>query len=209
MAMLGVAMPWDIRQINPFLTSFTQPEGSSCKISEADAIHEDRQISFTVVAVTPEDYQTLYQQFEFHPEFGFAQHHGVFMTEMGYYCSLSVDEGTEREVLLRFLNELIQFEPQLQEVLSGIKKSLNYVDRETAYGALMQKFERENFIFVLLAARKLYKQGHRDIFHVLASRCFEVGREREGILALHLIPVDDVLGNFRAAEMFRGMAEHG
>lgn len=200
-------MPWDIKKEKGHLTTFTPAEGSPCRIREADAIREEGRLSFTIAIPDPQSYQILYQFFEFHPEFGFAQHHSVFMTDISNFCSLTVEEESERDVLLRFIDELTRFEPMLTEIVPDIKTALHYRDKKPVYEDLLLRFAKDNFIMVLLNARKLYKQGFRDVYHVLANRCFETGHDKEGVLALHLIPTDDALGHFRAAEIFRRMVE--
>lgn len=202
-------MTWNINSISSHVTSFKPENDPTCKITEVVALQEGRQLSVTITT-TAEHYPLLEEQFEFHSEFGSAQTHGVYMTNQGYHCSLTVDESTERDVMLRFLVDMIIFEPSIQDILPDIQKALNYQDKNTAYESLINQSDKENanFVLILLSARKLYKQGFRDVFHVLAEHFFETGRDKEGVHTLHLIPVDDSLGHFRAAEIYRRMAEH-
>lgn len=153
------------------------------------------------LTLTPECYQSFQNYFEYHAEFGFSNPNGLFMTDMGYHCTLTFDEVLEKDVLDRFLSEVLRFEPSVMEIVTTIKQSLK---AEEYYG-IAQDISRElahgHFSFILESAKHLYKIGTRDVLLKLAEKCFDLNYFTEGLSSLEAIEEGDKVGNFRAAHL--------
>ena len=201
-------MTWEVHTISESETQFCAAENGGCKLIELSAQKAQGQLN--VWSTLKESaYNELLARLECHPEFGFSQKHGVFMTEMGYSCSLGVEAVTERDVVLRFLAELQQFETSLSTIVPEIKRTLDLLDIKTIHQDIRQAFEQEGVDQALFLAKTFYEKGYRDTFHVLARECFLKRSLSEGIRVLDQIPKGDDLGHFRAAMMYRGLVKHG
>ncbi|MEY3182713.1 MAG: hypothetical protein RLZ35_698 [Pseudomonadota bacterium] len=179
---------------------------SEAKISELAAYHMRGQLSICIT-LPEKSYQELHEYLHAHPDFGLTQANAVFMTPLGFHCSLTVDEGTGRNVLVRYLSMLQSFDPSIKEVAPDVKKALNYLGAKEIDEILYQNLDQKSFFSNLTTARRLYREGHRDALHRLAKICFEKGMIREGNSALNFIPDDDHLGHFWAANIYRKLAD--
>jgi hypothetical protein len=198
-------MAWVLHDKSRELAIF-QCNAEDCKISELVAYHQQGQLSISITL--PEKYyQELYEYLHSHPDFGSTQANGVFMTPLGFNCSLTVEESTGRNVLIRFLSMLQSFEASIKDIVGDIKKALNYLGAKEIDEILYQNLDQKSFFSNLTTARRLYREGHRDALHRLAKICFEKGMIREGNTALNFIPDDDHLGHFWAANIYRKLAE--
>jgi len=151
------------------------------------------------LTLTPECYAIFLNYFEYHAEFGFANANGLFMTEMGNHCTLTFDQVLEKDVLDRFLAEVLRFDPSIIEIIPVIKLSLV---TEESYGIsedISQELEHGHFGFVLESAKHLYKTGTRDVLLKLARKCFNLNYFTEGLAALDAIDPKDRVGHFQAA----------
>jgi len=177
-----------------------------CKISELSAYRQQGQLSISITL--PETaYHELYNYLHDHPDFGSTQANGAFLTPLGFHCSLTVDEATGRNVLIRFLSMLQSFDPSIKDIAADVKKALHYLGSKEMDEILDKNLDQKSFFSNLTTARQLYREGHRDALHRLAKICFEKGMIREGNTALNFIPDDDHLGHFWAANIYRKLAE--
>ena len=147
-------------------------DAENCKISELVAYHMQGQLSISITL--PERYyQELHDYLHSHPDFGATQANGAFMTPLGFHCSITVEESTGRNVLIRFISMLQAFEPSIKDIVSEIKKALNYLAAKEIDAILYQNLDQKSFFSNLTTARRLYREGHRDALHRLAKICFE------------------------------------
>jgi len=198
-------MTWVLHDKSREIAIF-QNNAEDCKISELSAYRMQGQLSLSIT-LPEKAYKELYDYLHNHPDFGATQVNGAFMTPLGFHCSLTVEEATGRNVLIRFLSMLQSFDPSIKDIVGEIKKALNYLAAKEIDIILDKNLDEKSFFSNLSTARQLYREGHRDALHRLAKICFERGMIREGNTALNFIPDDDHLGHFWAANIYRKLAE--
>lgn len=153
------------------------------------------------LTLTPETYVLFQNYFEYHAEFGFSNANGLFMTDMGNHCTLTFDEILEKDVLDRFMAEVLRFDPSIMEVIPIIKKTLK---SEESYGIsddISQELTHGHFGIVLESAKHLYKVGNRDVLLKIAQKCFGLKYFNEGLAALDAMDESDRVGHFQAAHL--------
>lgn len=199
-------MTWTLHDKSRELATFRNntPEA---KVSALSAYRTHGQLSISIT-LSQASYDELYAYLSKHPDFGFTQVNGVFMTPYGNHCSLTVEEASGRHVLTRFLIMLESFDNSIKTIHSDIQQALNYLTPAQIDEMLYQDLDKDGFFSNLAVARRLYREGHRDALHRLAKICFEKGMIREGNTALNFIPDNDHLGHFWAANLYRKLAEN-
>lgn len=153
------------------------------------------------LTLTAESYQIFQNYFEYHAEFGFSNPNGLFMTDMGYHCTLTFDEVLEKDKLDRFLSEVLRFDPSIIEIVSSIKQGLQSDERYGISQDISQELAHGHFGFVLESAKHLYTVGSRDVLLKLAKQCFKLSYFKEGLASLDCLDETDKVGHFEAAHL--------
>ena len=198
-------MTWVAHDRSRELASFRQ-EDPGAKVNALSAYRRSGKLSISIT-LNQSAYDELHAYLSKHPDFGFAQTNGVFMTPLGNYCSLTVEEATGRHILTRFLIMLESFDASIKFIHGDIQEALNYLTPKQIDEMLYRDLDKEGFFSNLALARRLYREGHRDALHRLAKACFDRNLLREGNTALNFIPENDHLGHYWAANIYRKLAE--
>ncbi len=179
---------------------FRRVDAPGNKVLEFLVQRENKELSVLLI-LTPEAYQALYTHFEKHSEFGCSKKLGVLMTNNGYKCALTVQEATEKDVLGRFLDEILAFESGVSEILGEVKTFARFLDVKAAHQDLLQHFELEGYEAALVLAKKIYEEGIRDVFVVIAKACIEKSQIDQALEVFKQIPERDHRAHFEAAKL--------
>jgi hypothetical protein len=179
---------------------FSCTEPSNSRIVEIYMYLHHPKVTLSLT-LTADSYQIFQNYFEYHAEFGFANPDGLFMTDMGYHCTLTFDEVLEKDKLDRFLSEVLRFDPSIIEIVSSIKKGLQSDERYGISQDISQELAHGHFGFVLESAKHLYMVGSRDVLLKLAKQCFKLSYFKEGLASLECLDETDKVGHFEAAHL--------
>lgn len=199
-------MAWTKTSESEKQIEFKRTPAPDNKVLEMLVQREKKELSVLFV-LTPEAYQALYTQIESHPEFGFAEKHGAFMTENGYKCAVTVKEAEEKDVLARFLGFAIGFDQGINEVVADLSNFFRFLDVKAVHEEIARRLESEGIESALNAARFFYEEGTRDVFVLLAKTCIEKNLLDEAKTVLKQIPEEDYPEQFGAAKLLLTLKE--
>jgi hypothetical protein len=137
-------MIWQCKKTTDTIQLFVSTTENKNFCTEMTVYKEENQNSVDVVFAQA-SYPEAYHYFEHHQEFGFSERHGVFMTDLGYHCTLSVQHRTEKDVLLRYWLALETLDPTLSEIIPEVNRFLGYVSVKELYVRLFNTYQQEGF----------------------------------------------------------------
>ncbi|MDB6096933.1 MAG: hypothetical protein JWM09_1211 [Francisellaceae bacterium] len=164
------------------------------------AIRENTMLNVTA-SLTPPAFEKLESVIKEHQEFGMENKHGAILSASTFQCSLTVNEKKARDVLLRFIAFLSQFDQSINKIIPSIKRHLRYYNIKEIHKQISEKLQNSGIDAALKFASLYENLGYKDVYYALASFCIEKKYYNEAKEAINAINTKDSLEQIKAAEL--------